>query len=114
MDLAVPVIELGDQLKKTGSVVLANQLHSSAISVPSNIAEGHGRRSRREYARFVRNAQGSLRELLTQLELVRRSRGENAQVALTLWKDGEEIGKMLNALYTSLQRPPKDKGEPVS
>jgi four helix bundle protein len=114
MDLAVSVLELGDQLKKSGSVVLANQLHSSAVSVPSNIAEGHGRRSRREYARFVRNAQGSSRELLTQLELVGRSRKRYSRLARMLWRDGNEVGRMLNALYTSLQKPPKDRGDPSS
>ena len=107
MDVAVTVVGLADQLEAAGSPVFANQLHRCAISVPSNIAEGHGRRTRRDYAQFVRVANGSLRELLTQLELVRRCRKKFADSASMILPKADEVARMLNALYTSLQRPPK-------
>lgn len=108
MDLAVSVVFLADELKESGTVVLANQMYRAAISVPSNIAEGHGRRSRREYARYVQVSHGSLRELESQFEIVRRTRKQHAELAEKLLKGTDEIGKMLYALHTSLQRPPKN------
>jgi len=51
---------------------LTNQMRRSAISVPSNIAEGYGRESRADLRKFLRVARGSLNELATQYELATR------------------------------------------
>jgi four helix bundle protein len=48
---------------------LTNQMRRAAVSVVSNIAEGHARQSRLDYLKFLRTSRGSLAELITQLEL---------------------------------------------
>src|SRR5436853_3410696 len=48
---------------------LTNQMRRAAVSIPSNIAEGHARQSRQEYIRFLKVSRGSLAELSTQVEL---------------------------------------------
>ena len=53
---------------------LTSQLRRSAVSVPSNLAEGHGRTSRADFHRFIAQARGSLLEVETQLEIRPKSR----------------------------------------
>jgi four helix bundle protein len=48
---------------------LTNQMRRAAVSIPSNIAEGHARQSRLDYLKFLRTSRGSLAELMTQLEI---------------------------------------------
>ena len=79
-------------------------MRRAAVSIASNVAEGWGRRSRREYSEFVLIARGSNDELQTQLVIAERlGFGELAalQQAMQL---SEEVGRMLNGLYTFLQR----------
>jgi len=81
---------------------LASQLRRSAVSIPSNIAEGCGRDSPREFARFLRIAYGSGCELGTQIELARRA-GLGDQAALaSAATEAERVRRMLTGLLTKL------------
>ena len=82
---------------------LCDQLSRAVVSIPSNIAEGNGRSSRTDYARFLAMARGSLYETMTQLEIARRqgyiSSCESAAAIAT------PIRKMLNAMIAKLSAP---------
>lgn len=73
MYLAEVCYAMTDGSPKREQYGLASQLRRSAVSIPSNIAEGCGRDSPREFARFLRIAYGSGCEVGTQIELARRA-----------------------------------------
>ena len=81
---------------------LTSQLRRASVSIPSNIAEGWGRRSRKEYGRFVCMAQGSNDELQTQLIIASRLKFGDPNLLAEASRCSEEIGRMLNALHIYL------------
>ena len=81
---------------------LTAQLRRAVVSIPSNIAEGRGRGSDAELTRFCSIAYGSLMELETQLELARRLGYLADKPAGELRELTGKVGRMLNALRSSL------------
>lgn len=71
IELVKEIYHLCARLPKDELFALANQMKRAAVSVPSNIAEGHSRKHRAEYRQFVYIAIGSLAELETQLAITR-------------------------------------------
>lgn len=72
MELVELVYRLMRSFPSTERFRLCDQLGRSVVSIPSNIAEGNGRESKSEYARFLGIARGSLYETETQLEIAKR------------------------------------------
>ena len=83
---------------------LTAQMRRAAVSIPSNIAEEHGRRSRREFRRFLRIAHGSLREVETQILLAEGLHYLNVDARIELMRTTSEIGRLLNGLARSLSQ----------
>ena len=77
---------------------LKKQLMKSALSIPSNIAEGRRKDSQREFLRFLDIALGSTGELETQLRAAMDCRAIPADTHVDLAKRAAEVGKMLNGL----------------
>ena len=73
VNLAVDMISLADRLIARRRFALADQLVRCSCSVPNNIAEGQGRSTPRDRRHFLTIARGSLFELETQLEIMKRA-----------------------------------------
>jgi carbamoyl-phosphate synthase large subunit len=104
MQLAKTVYQLTAEFPGEERFGLSAQLQRSAVSVPSNIAEGNGRGGTREYHRFVGIALGSIAELQTQLLLAQDlnlGKPEIRSEALSLC---ERVGQMLQKLNQALER----------
>jgi four helix bundle protein len=110
MDLAVDVYQVTDGLPQVERFVLTAQIRRSAISVPSNIAEGHAHRGDRTYLRHVRIALGSVAELDSQLELAQRLKFITAQQVSQVAQGIARTGQMLHALERSLERRAMHRG----
>ena len=81
---------------------LAAHIRKSAVSIPSNIAEGHSRRSRAAYASFIGIAMGSQAELETQVELARRLKLGQEKDAARLLEAAADVGRILHGLRLAL------------
>jgi four helix bundle protein len=81
---------------------LTSQIRRAAVSVPSNIAEGHQRHTTREYILGVSNAEGSLGEVQTQLHIAARLKYCDTDTVNAALHEADEIRRMLNALRRSL------------
>ncbi|MEZ5811557.1 MAG: four helix bundle protein [Rhizobiaceae bacterium] len=109
MDSVEDVYRLSGLFPKEELYGLTSQMRRSAVSVASNIAEGYGRENRGSFVQFLRVAQGSLKELETQVLIAGRigilaSDGEAA-----LLRRSEETGKMLRSLIRSIQSEQADE-----
>ncbi|MCX6894764.1 MAG: four helix bundle protein [Verrucomicrobia bacterium] len=96
--LAVEIYRLTRSESIKHDFSLIDQLRRSAVSVPSNIAEGDERKSDKDSIRFFHIAKGSLAELATQLEIARDVGYFTAAQVEPLLGQCAELGKMLGAL----------------
>ena len=102
MGLVVAVYKLSQSFPKTETYGLASQIRRAAVSIPSNIAEGHGLKQTQAYARPLAIASGSLAELETRLEIADRL-GYLSPESRQLIDRASEVGRMLWGLRRSLQ-----------
>ncbi|MCC8175749.1 MAG: four helix bundle protein [Bacteroidales bacterium] len=82
---------------------LASQMQRAAVSIPSNIAEGHGRDSYAELDRFLRIANGSALELDTQVEIAFRNEYIDESTKYSLMQYIQEISRLIHALRKQLK-----------
>ena len=101
MDFAEGVYRVTEHFPKGEQFGLVSQLRRAAVSIPSNIAEGLGRDTVRDYSHFLVLAKGSLNEVMTQLELAVRL--GYLKSGSGLYEVSCEIGKMLNAMIRRLR-----------
>lgn len=104
VDLVVKVYEASRALPRAEIYGLTAQLRRSAVSIPSNIAEGHGREHLGDYLHHLSIANGSLMEVETQVTIASRLGYLSPQAARQILDSSGELGRMLAGLIRSLKR----------
>ncbi|WP_289021988.1 four helix bundle protein [Desulfobacter postgatei] len=101
MALVVRVYKATESFPKHEQYGLISQMRRSAVSIPSNIAEGHGRNSDKELVRFLDIAKGSIYELDTQIEIARQLNYLKIQEDSCISNLLDETSRMLSGLRKS-------------
>lgn len=104
IELSVAVYELTRGFPKEELYGLRSQLRRAAVSIPSNIAEGSGRRSTGELIQFLGHARGSNCEVQTQLVISRKLGFGEELLRERCENISHQVEKMLNALISALSR----------
>lgn len=105
MRLTELIFKLTPLLPATERNGLASQMRRSSRSIAANIAEGYGRKSKKEFVRFLRIATGSLFELETDVELIRRMRMAPQPRLTQAQKAITSTARLLHALAEGALRP---------
>jgi four helix bundle protein len=103
MDLCELVYQFTEKYPSHEQFGLTSQLRRAAVSIPSNIAEGQGRRGSKEFLHHLSIAKGSLCELETQTILSVRLEYLSKPDGEILWNKSQEVGRLLNGLIRSLK-----------
>jgi four helix bundle protein len=103
VDLVVEVYRSTQNFPRAELYGLTNQIRRCAVSVPSNIAEGKGRSTDREFALFLTHARGSLLELETQLLIANKLGYMNGEPSELLAGRTEQLAKTINALLNTVR-----------
>jgi len=104
MEIAKMVYRLTRDFPREELFGLTAQSRRASVSIPSNIAEGWGRGGRREFRQFIRIAQGSLKELETQLLLCSEVELTSPSRTAPILEQTTILGRQLTALRRSLAR----------
>ena len=103
MDLVELVYQATKQFPKEELYGLTSQIRRSAVSVPSNIAEGQARKSTAEFLNFLSIANGSRAEMETQILLAQRLNYATSDTTQKILALSEEVNRLLNGLMNSLK-----------
>jgi four helix bundle protein len=105
MHIAIAIYEVAKRLPESERFELSAQMRRAAVSVPSNVAEGHAHRiNPRTYAHHVRIALGSLAELETDLELAVRLQFVDAKKLTGLFQELARTAQLLHGVLRSQRR----------
>jgi len=108
MDLVTATYRASSRFPKDELFGLTSQLRRAAVSIPSNIAEGQGRLSEKEFRYFLGQARGSLMEVETQLQIAQNLGYLELADTEAILKNCGEVGRILNGLLASICRNPED------
>ncbi len=101
IDISIKCYQLVRGLSPNDRFEIGSQILRSAVSIPSNIAEGASRKTQKESLRYLDIAQGSVFELNTQLLIAEKSILPKNQLISEILADLDEEGKMLTTYQTN-------------
>ena len=104
MDLVTATYRTTAGFPKDELFGLTSQLRRAAVSIPSNIAEGQGRLSEKEFRHFLGQARGSLMEVETQLQIAENLGYLQEEQTAALLRSCAEVGRILNGLLASVSK----------
>lgn len=114
MDMTVMLYSLLKKLPKVETYALGDQMRRAAISIPSNIAEGYGRNTKKEYLQFLYIANGSVCELETQLTLCVRVNYFTETEIQPIMSLLSEIGKIIITITKKINSNKKNTPDPCN
>ncbi|HUX68771.1 MAG TPA: four helix bundle protein [Terriglobales bacterium] len=103
MKLVTEIYHASENFPKHEAFGLTTQLRRAAVSVPSNIAEGQGRLTRKDFRHFLATARGSLQEMQTQLRIAENLHFLGHEQTQELLASSAELGRILNGLMASIK-----------
>lgn len=103
MDFVVKIYDISATFPKEERYGLTAQIRSCVVSVPSNISEGAGRGTNKQFKRFLEISMGSINEVQTQVELAFRVKYLAKEIYESLIDEGLQIYKMILTFYNSLK-----------
>jgi four helix bundle protein len=103
IQLSVAIYRLTKDFPREEAFGLSSQIRRAAVSVPSNIAEGHGRLSTGEYRQFLGISRGSNFELQTQLEIARALGLGDSRLIDEAEGLSFEVGKMISGILNAIK-----------
>jgi len=103
MDLVAEVYRLTDRFPREERYGLVQQVKRAVVSIPSNIAEGHGRDHLGDYLRYLSVAKGSLMEVETQFTIAVRLRYLEQADVTKLFERTVQVGQLLAGLVRALK-----------
>lgn len=103
MDLVEEVYLLIKKLPQEEIYALSSQMRRAVVSIPSNVAEGSGRKSPKDYIRFLYIARGSQYELETQVHICIRLNYLTEEETIKVFSLLSEVGKLLNSFINKIE-----------
>lgn len=103
MALATEVYRVTEAFPRAETYGLTNQLRRAVVAVPSDIAEGKGRLSKREFIQMLSRARGSLFEVVTQVEIGKNLQYVGEPEFEQVSKHCAEVGRLLNGLIRAIR-----------
>jgi four helix bundle protein len=110
MDLVLDVYQVIEKFPRQEKYGLVDQIRRAVISIPSNIAEGAARQTKKEFSNYLHIAQGSLSELDTQLELAARLGYIDNRDQNRLDEKMQRIDKLITGLIRHLNKTYRESG----